>query len=128
MAICGGTEAGLSADGVAWPRMPTKATSRRKRCSTRFTAGTSYTRPYSITTTSSSAMTRKDMLSTWTEGDDIIGVHVLPRDVHPRRAHRHPGNRKSTHAARLLGKDALHVGNRDMTLECHAVYTRFMAG
>ncbi|WCP15685.1 hypothetical protein sphantq_04169 [Sphingobium sp. AntQ-1] len=73
-------------------------------------------------------MTRKDMLSTWTEGDDIIGVHVLPRDFHPRRAHRHPGNRKSTHAARLLGKDALHVGNRDMTLECHAVYNRCMAG
>lgn len=73
-------------------------------------------------------MARKDALSAWAEGDDIKDFRALPRNFHPWRAHRHSRDRKSAHAARLLGKDALHVGYRDMTLKYYPVHNRCMAG
>lgn len=82
----------------------------------------------STTIISSPAMMRKDTLAGRPKGDDVESLRPLPRNFHAGRADWHARHRKPLHAARALRQQPLHVDDRNMTFEHHAVDNRRVAG
>ena len=75
----------------------------------------------------SPAVMREDTLAGGSKGDDVESLSPLPRNFHAGGADRHAGNRETLHAARSLRKHSLHVRDRNMTLEDHAIDNRGVA-
>lgn len=73
-------------------------------------------------------MVCEDSLARGAIGDRIKWLRGMTANFHATRTQRHAGHREARNAARPLGKDALHVGNRHMAPEDHPIDEGGMAG
>jgi hypothetical protein len=80
---------GPDAKAASWPSKPVRAPSRRRRCSTRFTAEISYARRNERAMTWSPTVPREYGLAGWTESNDVIWLRLLARNFHAKRTNGH---------------------------------------
>ncbi len=73
-------------------------------------------------------MAREQAAPAGTEGDHVIGLRLDARHFHSRRAERHTADREASHTLGPGRESPLHIGNRHVALESHAIGDCCVAG